>query len=79
VERAKQNKLEIIVRATGEAQAATQFNQQLKNDPAGNYLQLKRIETSKDIAKIIANSPNKVFLSADNLMFSILGTPMEKK
>jgi len=68
VEKAKQTKLEIIVKAEGEAKAAQKFNAQLKQDPQGNFLELKRIEAAKDIAKTISHSNNRVFINSENLM-----------
>eukprot|EP01103_Thecamoeba_quadrilineata_P008657 TRINITY_DN18397_c0_g1_i1.p1 TRINITY_DN18397_c0_g1~~TRINITY_DN18397_c0_g1_i1.p1 ORF type:complete len:302 (+),score=76.27 TRINITY_DN18397_c0_g1_i1:30-935(+) len=72
VERARQSKLEIIVKAEGEAQAARKFNEQLKQDPEGTFLELRRIEAAKEIARVVASSPNRLFINADNLMFDIL-------
>jgi len=78
VERAKQSKLQIIVQAEGEALAAKKFNEQLKTDPQRNFLQLKRIETAKDIAKTIAASQNRVLLPSDNLLFHVVTTTREE-
>jgi prohibitin 2 len=71
VEKARQDKLEIIVKAEGESLAATKFNEQLKNDSSGNFLELRRIEAALEIAKILARSPNKLFLNSENLMLSM--------
>eukprot|EP01096_Ripella_sp_DP13-Kostka_P003765 TRINITY_DN1562_c0_g1_i1.p1 TRINITY_DN1562_c0_g1~~TRINITY_DN1562_c0_g1_i1.p1 ORF type:complete len:291 (+),score=159.73 TRINITY_DN1562_c0_g1_i1:30-902(+) len=71
VERAIQTKKEIIVRAEGEALAAKKFNEQLREDPHGNFLSLRRIDAAKDIAQTIANGSNRVYLSADNLMLNL--------
>eukprot|EP01104_Vermistella_antarctica_P020649 TRINITY_DN8927_c0_g1_i1.p1 TRINITY_DN8927_c0_g1~~TRINITY_DN8927_c0_g1_i1.p1 ORF type:complete len:325 (-),score=93.35 TRINITY_DN8927_c0_g1_i1:823-1797(-) len=71
VERAKQGKLEIIVKAEGEARAAKLFNEQLQQDKNGDFLHLRRIEAAKDIARTVSQSHNKVFLDAGNLMMGI--------
>ena len=71
VERAVQTKKEIIVRAEGEALAAKKFNEQLREDPHGNFLSLRRIDAAKDIAQTIASGSNRVYLSADNLMLNL--------
>jgi prohibitin 2 len=71
VEKARQDKLEIIVKAEGEALAARQFNEQLKSDPSGQFLELRRIEAALEIARIVAQSPNRLFLNSDNLMLSM--------
>eukprot|EP01102_Stenamoeba_stenopodia_P013361 TRINITY_DN4324_c0_g1_i1.p1 TRINITY_DN4324_c0_g1~~TRINITY_DN4324_c0_g1_i1.p1 ORF type:complete len:282 (-),score=76.25 TRINITY_DN4324_c0_g1_i1:78-890(-) len=51
VERAKQTKQEIIVKAQGEAIAARKFNEILTQDPHQSFLVLRRIEAAKDIAR----------------------------
>jgi len=71
VEKARQDKLEIIVKAEGEARAARSFNEQLKSDPSGQFIQLRRIEAALEIAKIISQSPNRLFLNSENLMLSM--------
>ena len=60
VDRARQEKQSIIVRAEGDAQSATLIGEAIKNNPG--FLQLRRIETARDIASTIANSTNRVFL-----------------
>jgi hypothetical protein len=75
--------------AEGEALAARQFNEQLKSDPSGQFLELRRIEAALEvspsplqvffffvkfalqIARIVAQSPNRLFLNSDNLMLSM--------
>jgi prohibitin 2 len=71
VEKARQDKLEIIVKAEGEAKAARSFNEQLKSDPSGQFIQLRRIEAALEIARIISQSPNRLFLNSENLMLSM--------
>mmetsp|Transcript_7607 Transcript_7607/g.10227 ORF Transcript_7607/g.10227 Transcript_7607/m.10227 type:complete len:288 (-) Transcript_7607:52-915(-) len=71
VEKARQDKLEIIVKAEGEAKAAKLFNEQLKNDTSGHFLQLRRIEAALEIARTLSHSPNRLFLNSDNLMLSM--------
>uniref|UniRef100_A0A7S4L9E4 Prohibitin n=1 Tax=Paramoeba aestuarina TaxID=180227 RepID=A0A7S4L9E4_9EUKA len=71
VEKARQEKWEIIVKAEGESMAAKKFNEQLKNDSSGNFLELRRIEAALEIAKILSRSPNRLFLNSENLMLSM--------
>jgi len=59
------------VRAEGEALAATKFNQQLREDPHGNFLNLRKIEAAKEIAHTIAEGSNRVYLPADNLLLNL--------
>jgi len=75
VERAVQTKKEIIVRAEGEATAAVKFNEQLRQDPQGNFLALRRIEAAKDIAAIISQGGNKLYLNSNNLLFDMMQNP----
>jgi len=70
VERARLAKEEIIVKAQGEAKAATLFNAMLKSDKQGNFLTLRRIEAAKDIAHALSQSNNRIYLDSSNLMFS---------
>jgi len=71
VEKAKQSKLQIIVQAEGEAIAAKQFNEQLRNDPQRNFLSLRKIEAAKEIARVLAQGHNRVYLSASNLLLNL--------
>jgi len=79
VEKAKQSKLEIIVRAEGEAKAAKQFNQMLEQDKKGTFLELRKIEAAKEIANLVAKSENRVFLDSDNLMFNQITSGRDEK
>lgn len=69
VERAKQEKQHKIVQAEGEAQAAKMLGNAVNQNPA--YLKLRKIRAAQKIARTIANSANKVYLSADSLMLNI--------
>ncbi|TMW54603.1 hypothetical protein DOY81_000397 [Sarcophaga bullata] len=60
VERAKQEKQQKIVQAEGLA---------VKQNPA--YLKLRKLRAAQSIARTIATSQNKVYLSADSLMLNI--------
>lgn len=69
VERAKQEKQHKIVQAEGEAEAAKMLGQAVNQNPA--YLKLRKIRAAQKIARTIANSANRVYLSADSLMLNI--------
>jgi len=71
VDRALQEKKSIVIRAQGEAQAAMLIGNAIKLNPA--FLQLRRIEASKDIAQTLVQSNNKVYLDADTLLINNLG------
>lgn len=50
----------------------------MARDPA--YLELRRIETAQEIAQIIAESKNRVFLSSDSLLLNMVDfEPLAKK
>ncbi|KAL9915495.1 prohibitin-2 isoform X1 [Glossina fuscipes] len=69
VERAKQEKQQKIVQAEGEAEAAKMLGLAVKQNPA--YLKLRKLRAAQSIARTIAGSQNKVYLSADSLMLNI--------
>jgi len=73
VERAHQTKLEIIIKAEGDAQAAIRFNQQLRSDPYGSFLTLRRIEAAKEIARVLANGNNRIYLDSSTLLLNPMG------
>jgi prohibitin 2 len=78
VERALQEKKSIVIRAEGEAKSAELIGNAIKNNPA--FVQLRRIEASKEIANTISASGNKVYLDADSLMINSLGdSALEKQ
>lgn len=69
VEKAKQEKQSIIVRAQGEAQAAEMIGKAIKSNPG--FLALRKIENAREIASVVAQSKNRVFLDADALLLNV--------
>ncbi|KAJ1522808.1 hypothetical protein ONE63_001962 [Megalurothrips usitatus] len=69
VERAKQEKQQKIVQAEGEAEASAYLGQAIGINPG--FLKLRKIRAAQTIAKTMANSQNKVFLSGSSLMLNI--------
>jgi len=69
VEKAKQEALSIQIKATGEAEAATQIGNAMKENPG--FLQLRRIEAARDIAQVVSKSSNTVFLDAGTLLLNL--------
>jgi len=67
VEKAKQEKRAVIIRAAGEAQAAELLGRAMSSNKG--YLDMKRIETSVEIADIISKGNNRVILPSDSLLF----------
>lgn len=69
VERAKQEREGIIIRAEGEAQSARMVGEAIRSNPG--FLQLRRLEAAREIAQTLRTSNNRVFLSADTLMVNV--------
>ncbi|KAJ3046406.1 Prohibitin-2, subunit of the prohibitin complex (Phb1p-Phb2p) [Rhizophlyctis rosea] len=68
VDRAKQEKQSIIVKAEGEARSATLIGDAVKNAPG--FLELRKLDTAREIAATVANSTNRVFLDSDALLLN---------
>lgn len=71
VQQAEQEKKSNIIKAQGEAAAAALYGSSLGSNPA--FIELRRIEASKDIADILAKSRNRIFLESDTLMLNLTG------
>eukprot|EP00599_Poterioochromonas_sp_BG-1_P005832 CAMPEP_0173149522 /NCGR_PEP_ID=MMETSP1105-20130129/10377_1 /TAXON_ID=2985 /ORGANISM="Ochromonas sp., Strain BG-1" /LENGTH=271 /DNA_ID=CAMNT_0014064407 /DNA_START=228 /DNA_END=1040 /DNA_ORIENTATION=- len=72
VDRALQEKKSIVIKAQGEAQAAELIGTAIQKNPA--FLELRKIDASREIAATLVGSTNKVYLNADNLMINTLGS-----
>eukprot|EP00466_Bigelowiella_natans_P020621 jgi/Bigna1/48272/estExt_Genewise1.C_240151 len=70
VQRALEEKKALIIQAQGEAKSAELIGKALEKD--ASYLELKRLETAKDIANNVARSNNQVYLSSDSLLLNLL-------
>jgi prohibitin 2 len=77
VESAKQEKQSTIVRAQGEAQSAQLIGDAIKNKPG--FLELRRIETARDIARVLSHSSNRLILDANTLLLNINDVDKAKK
>ena len=69
VDQALQDKRSTIIKAQGEAKAAKLLGEALTTSPA--FLDLRRIEASREIATIMSRSRNRVFLEADTLLMNL--------
>jgi len=67
--KAEQEAMSIKIKAEGEAQAATQIGDAMKENPG--FLQLRRIEAARDIAQVVSKSANSVFLDASTLLLNL--------
>jgi len=69
VERAKQEREQIIVKAQGEAKSAKMVGDAIKGSPG--FLELRRLEAAREIAHTISDSSNRVFLNSDSLLLNV--------
>merc|ERR1711907_435280 len=67
--KAEQEAMSIKIKAEGEAEAATQIGNAMKENPG--FLQLRRIEAARDIATTVSKSANTVFLDAGTLLLNL--------
>jgi len=72
VEQAEQEKQGAILLAEGEAESATLIGTAMKNNPA--FLELRRVEAAKDIAKTLQSGKGQYFVDSDSLMLNGLGS-----
>lgn len=68
VDKARQEKQGMVVRAQGEAKSAELVGEAIKK--SRDYVELKRLDTARDIAKILASSPNRVILDNEALLLN---------
>jgi len=77
VERAKQEREQIIVKAQGEAKAAKMVGDAIKGSPG--FLELRRLEAAREIAHTISESNNRVFLNSDALLLNVNDEGFQKR
>ena len=63
-------------KARGEAESAELIGHAVRQNPG--FMKLRRIDAARDIADIVANSGNKVYLNADSLLLNLLGDTDDK-
>lgn len=68
VDKAIQEKQQLVVRAAGEAKSAELIGEAIKKSK--DYVELKRLDTAREIALILANSPNRILLDNDTLLLN---------
>jgi prohibitin 2 len=73
---AQQEKKTIITKARGEAESAELIGNAVKRNPG--FMKLRRIDAAREIADVVANSGNKVYLNADSLLLNLVGDTDEK-
>ncbi|CAN8267619.1 unnamed protein product [Cochlearia groenlandica] len=75
VEKAEQDKKSAVIRAQGEAKSAQLIGEAIANNEA--FIVLRKIEAAREIARTVANSENKVYLSSDELLLNIQAMYLE--
>lgn len=70
VEKAKQDRQGIVIKAEGEARSAELIGRAIAGNPG--FVQLRRIDAAKEIATTVSKSANTVYLSADSLLLNLL-------
>ena len=70
MEKALQDKRSTIIRAQGEARSAELIGKAIANNPG--FIQLRRIDTAREIAHTIAESANQVYLPSDALLLNLI-------
>lgn len=68
VDKAIQEKQQLVVKAAGEAKSAELIGEAIKK--SRDYVELKRLDTAREIAQILANSPNRILLDNDTLLLN---------
>jgi len=77
VEKAEQDRRSAVIRAQGEAEAAKMVSEAMKSN--SNFLNLRKIEGAREIARVISKSSNKIYLNSDNLLVNVLSSLESKK
>ncbi|KAK9381897.1 band 7 family-domain-containing protein [Kockiozyma suomiensis] len=69
VDRARQEKQGTIVKAQGEAKSAELIGEAIKKSK--DYVELKRIDTAREIASIVGKSGNRMVLDSNSLLMNV--------
>ncbi|KAI8897814.1 band 7 family-domain-containing protein, partial [Globomyces pollinis-pini] len=69
VDRAKQEKQSIIVKAEGEAQSAVLIGNAVKNNPG--FLELRKLDAAREIAQTVSKSNNKIYVDSETLLLNV--------
>ncbi|KAI5960990.1 PHB2 [Candida pseudojiufengensis] len=68
VDKAIQEKQQLVVKAQGEAKSAELIGEAIKKSK--DYVELKRLDTAREIANILSSSPNRIILDNDTLLLN---------
>merc|ERR1740139_1004270 len=73
--KAQEEKKRTIIHAEGEKQSAIMIGDPIKNNPA--FVELRRIQTAKEISQLLSKSSNRMVLSTESLLLNLMSA--EKK
>lgn len=76
VDKARQEKQATVVRAQGEARSAELIGEAIKK--SRSYVDLREFENAKNVASILQQSNNKVYLDANGLGLNVSQTATDK-
>ncbi|GAV52651.1 hypothetical protein ZYGR_0AG06420 [Zygosaccharomyces rouxii] len=77
VDRARQEKQGLVVKAQGDAKSAELIGEAIRKSK--DYVELKRLDTAREIAQILARSPNRVVLDNEALLLNTVIDNRTKK
>lgn len=77
VDKARQEKQAMVVRAQGEARSAELIGDAIKK--SRSYVDLREFENAKNIASILQSGSNKVYLDTEGLGLNIAQSASDKK
>ncbi|VVT55630.1 uncharacterized protein SAPINGB_P004673 [Magnusiomyces paraingens] len=77
VDRARQEKQGTIVKAQGEARSAELIGEAIKKSK--DYVELKRIDTAREIAETLSKSGNRLLLDNDSLLLNVASDSRKTK
>ena len=76
VDKARQEKQAMVVRAQGEARSAELIGEAIKK--SRSYVDLREFENARAIAQILEKSNNKVYLDSNGLGLNISQSALDK-
>merc|ERR1711972_34446 len=69
--KAQEEKKRTIIHAEGEKQSAAMIGDAIKANPG--FIELRRIQTAKDISNILSKSSNRMVVSTESLLLNLMG------
>jgi len=67
--KAQEEKKRTIIHAEGEKESAKMIGAAIKSNPG--FIELRRIQTAKDISQVLSKSSNRLVLSTDSLLLNL--------